>query len=110
MRALPVCNWSWILCGGLEESRSRFARWPHLSDDKTVAKMGHPNLDVGHPAKKTLVGDPVPSPERWPFSRPLLFCHSKHAAGEVPSETKSVPQGLKPHCNITLAARLKPCP
>jgi hypothetical protein len=22
----------------------------HLSDDETVAKMGHPNLDVGHPA------------------------------------------------------------
>jgi hypothetical protein len=21
----------------------------HLSDDETVAKMGHPNLDVGHP-------------------------------------------------------------
>jgi hypothetical protein len=23
----------------------------HLSDDETVAKMGHPNLDVGHPAE-----------------------------------------------------------
>jgi hypothetical protein len=23
----------------------------HLSDDETVAKMGHPNLDMGHPAK-----------------------------------------------------------
>ena len=22
----------------------------HLSDDKTVAKMGHPDLDVSHPA------------------------------------------------------------
>ena len=21
----------------------------HLSDDKTVAKMGHPDIDVGHP-------------------------------------------------------------
>jgi hypothetical protein len=33
------------------ESGSRFARRPHLSDDETVAKMGHPDLDVGHPSQ-----------------------------------------------------------
>jgi hypothetical protein len=27
----------------------------HLIDDETVAKMGHPNLDVGHPAFGTII-------------------------------------------------------
>jgi hypothetical protein len=27
----------------------------HLSDDEAVAKMGHPNLDVGHPGVRALV-------------------------------------------------------
>ena len=35
----------------------------HLSDDKTVAKMGHPNLDVGHPARRML----------WHMFRPPSF-------------------------------------
>jgi len=26
-----------------------FKQEPHLSDDETVAKMGHPDLDLGHP-------------------------------------------------------------
>jgi hypothetical protein len=26
------------------------AKMAHLSDDETVAKMGHPDLDVGHPS------------------------------------------------------------
>jgi hypothetical protein len=27
----------------------RALRDAHLSDDETIAKMGHPNFDVGHP-------------------------------------------------------------
>ena len=27
----------------------------HLSDDETVAKMGHPNLDLGHPSRRDVV-------------------------------------------------------
>jgi hypothetical protein len=32
------------------ETDRAFCAIAHLSDDETVAKMGHPNLDVGHPA------------------------------------------------------------
>jgi hypothetical protein len=38
------------LFGGLEENGSRFRAMAHLIDDKTVAKMGYPKLDVSHPA------------------------------------------------------------
>jgi hypothetical protein len=34
--------WAPSIVGGVEESGSRFARISHLSDDETVAKMGHP--------------------------------------------------------------------
>ncbi len=27
-------------------------RRTHLSDDKTIAKIGHPDLDVGHPSER----------------------------------------------------------
>jgi hypothetical protein len=36
--------WAPSFVGGVEESGSRFARISHLSDDETVAKMGHPVL------------------------------------------------------------------
>jgi hypothetical protein len=36
----------------------------HLSDDETVAKMGHPNLDVGHAA----------TPEGVPFRNTIALC------------------------------------
>ena len=46
----------------------RFARSAntHLSDDETVAKMGHPNPDVGHPPPHQFLlwvrpGSPAPS-------------------------------------------------
>jgi hypothetical protein len=32
-------------------------RGPHLIDDETVAKMGHPDLDVGHPATQIWIWD-----------------------------------------------------
>jgi len=38
----------------VSEGRFGFRAKPHLSDDETVAKMGHPDfccgLDMGHPA------------------------------------------------------------
>ena len=39
------------LRGGFEESGSRLCAIAHLSDDETVAKMGHPTLDMGHPGQ-----------------------------------------------------------
>ena len=38
------------LRGAFKESGSRLRAMTHLIDDETVAKMGHPDLDVGHPA------------------------------------------------------------
>jgi hypothetical protein len=34
----------------------------HLSDDETVAKMGHPDLDVGHPSETCAEGRVTPPP------------------------------------------------
>src|SRR5260370_41287880 len=42
------------------------AKMPHLSDDKTVAKMGHPAVvvgsDVGHPSHRRSDAPPRPHP------------------------------------------------
>jgi len=37
----------WATRPGVEESGSRFRAMAHLSDDETVAKMGHPDLLLG---------------------------------------------------------------
>jgi hypothetical protein len=43
------------LQNGVRQGGSRLARMFHLSDDRAVAKMGHPisviELDVGHPSE-----------------------------------------------------------
>ena len=39
----------------------------HLSDDETVAKMGHPKLGVGHPAKLALLNVRCLLPLRFKF-------------------------------------------
>jgi hypothetical protein len=46
----------------LRLSFSGWATRTHLSDDETVAKMGHPNLDVGHPSTPIVVGSDVGHP------------------------------------------------
>jgi hypothetical protein len=45
-----------------------FKQESHVSDDETVAKMGHPDLDVGHPSNNTQRFSPKPQLEKYPYS------------------------------------------